>query len=337
MKNIFYKFDDNGESILCKMLESPNAEDRKMAKVALEAFVMKPQSKLLKIKKKIQAEGVSTDFQILTKDSFNVTVEEDNFDLGYERAFRDVPLGRGQDAWQIYNVVNGITFEKVEEGQRIPVKKISGTLVTAYVDYYGGALGFTDKMVRFRKVPMMLDMARLFRNKFWANKADNHYTLLAAASGTAITWQGAASDGQLRRDVLTINKAQFDLGNALKDKGYGDMATAPFIIYANPYDQDRIEAAFRAMTADLAPALATGQETARRRIDRVYTYNSNITSGTPLMLLPGQKSQKATAMEPTTYTRPQDLLTLNYTQSVWSIYGATVADTDQVVSFTLGS
>jgi hypothetical protein len=308
----------------------------------LQAFVNKPRTlvkkKIQAMRKQIQAVAVSTDFQILTKDAFNVTVEEDNFDLGYEPAFRQVTLGRGQDTWEIYNVVNGIHFFKVEEGQRIQVDEISGSLVRAAVDYYGGALGYTDRMIRYRKIPAMLDRAMLFRNKFWSNKADNHYLLLATAgaiAGQTTALQGAAADGSLRRNVKTINKAAFDLTDRLKDKGYGDMATAPLLMYANPFDEDAIEAAFRITTNAQGGAANSGEQITRRRIRRIYTYNSNIVSGSPLLVLPGQKIQKADAMQPTTFTAPKDPLTLNELQAVWAIYGAIVADSEQVQKLTL--
>ena len=153
------------------------------ALVAFQAFMQKPKKQVTKI----QASGVSTDFAILTKDAFNVTLATDNFDMGWERAFRQVTLGRGQDSWEIYDVANGITFSKVEEGQRIALDKLSGTKTTGYVDYYGGALGWTDKMIRFRRIPAMVDKALAFRNKFWTNKADNHYTLIAAAAAGNVT------------------------------------------------------------------------------------------------------------------------------------------------------
>jgi hypothetical protein len=316
-----------------------NAEASKMVMGAVQAFNLEP----IRNKQKtlgIQATGVSTDFSILTKDSFNVTLESDNFDLGWEQSFKQVTLGKGQDSWQIYNVENGITFQKVEEGQRIEMNKLSGTLLTAYVDYYGGALGWTDKMIRFRKVPAMVDMMEAFRNKFWTNKANNHYALLAATAALAANvdpYQGAAADGQLRRDVQTINFSAFNLGNVNKDKGYGDMANAPMVMYANPFDEDRIEAAFRATTANITSGgLNIGQQLTRRRIKRVYTYNTNISAGFPILVLPGNKIQKADAMQPTTYTAPIDPLTLNQYQAVWAIYGGIVADEDQCRTVTLG-
>jgi hypothetical protein len=325
--------------IKCKEKNQIDINEEKKFKTALQAFVMEPvqayKNRVKLLKKKIQAVGVSTDFEILTKDSFNITIESDNFDMGYEKAFRQVVLGERQDSWEIYNVANSLTFVKVEEGQRIEVAGLSGTNVLASVDYYGGAIGWTDKMIRYRKVPAMIEMAEVFRNKFWSNKADNHYALLAAAAALNVTpYAGAAADGQLQRDIQTINLAAFTLTDRLKDKGFGDMANAPLIMYANPRDKDRIGAAFRVTTASLATAGRTG-DMIGYNIDVIYTFNSNITAGSPILVLPGKKIQKADGMQPTVFNQEQDILTLNRVQAVWAIYGAIVSDTDQAEQLSL--
>jgi len=306
-------------------------------RVALQAFLMRPK---VEVRKRIQGlaaiklqaiTGVSTDFAKLVSDAFNVTIGADNFDLGYQRAFRDVPLGTRQDTWDIYDVQNGLTFRLVPEGDRIQVDSLSGSLVTAHVDYYGGALGWTDKMIRYRKVAAMVDMAQIFRNKFWSNKADNHYMLLATAAATAgqtTTYQGAAADGQLRRDILTINEAAFQLADRCKDKGYGDTASLPLVLYANPKDKGRILAAFAATTGQMTN-VAGGAVAIHWNITPIFTFNANIVADHPIIVLPGAKIQAAEDMPPTTFTAPKDPLTLNEVQSVWSIYGAVVADTDQ--------
>ena len=316
--------------------KSPNKIKEGNLKVALQAFVQKPKTLL---QKKIQAlgVGVSGDFAILTKDSFNITIEMDNFDLGFQRAFRAVTLGRGQDSWEIYNVGNSLEFTKVQEGQRIDVAGLNGTKVTGNVDYYGGAIGWTDKMIRFRKVPAMVQLAEIFRNKFFINKANNFYLLLATAAAlNPVAWQGVAADGQSRRDILTINECAFQLGNVNRNKGYGDMANAEMIIYANPRDENRIEAAFNIQTNAIVASSENGVSiTKTRRLARIYSYNLNIVSGFPLMVLPGRKLQMADAMQPTVYNQEQDALTLNRVQAVWAIYGGIAADTDQVFQFEL--
>jgi len=314
---------------------------RKGDKIASEKFLMALQGfmnqPVKRYQEKIQAFGVSTDFDQLTKDAFNVTVEEDNFDLKWEQAYRLVTLGKGQDAWEIANVENGITFNKVEEGERIEVNKISGTKITAYVDYYGGALGWTDRMIRHRKIPMMVDLAMAFRNKFYTNKADNHYALLAtAAAANVTTYQGAAEDGQLQRDIQTISQAAFNLTNRCKDKGFGDMASAQLVMYANPLDKRRINAAFRATTQAAASANVAIAQQVDYNINVQYTFNSFVTAGSPMLILPKNKIQRAEPMPPKTYNAPTDILTLNETQAVWAIYGAIVGDDDQAETITLG-
>jgi hypothetical protein len=82
------------------------ADERALAqcRVALQAFLNRPRAavrKQVQALRKVQAFGVSTDFEKLVSDAFNVTVEEANYDLGYQRVFRDVPLASGQDTWDI--------------------------------------------------------------------------------------------------------------------------------------------------------------------------------------------------------------------------------------------
>lgn len=311
-------------------VEQRNEEKIEKVCAALQAFLNRPKTLL---RKRIQAQhtgvSVSSDFPIITKDSFNVTIESQNFDMGYEKVFREIPLGENQDAWEIYNVANSLAFVKVEEGQRIDVAGHTGSKVTAYVDYYGGAIGWTDKMIRYRKVAAMLDLAETFRNKFWINKANNFYALIAAAAALNITpYQGVAADGQLQRDVQTINRAAYNLTNRCKNKGYGDTANVTLVMYYNPIDKDRILAAFSVTTGALAAAGRTGQ-TINYNIVPYPTYNQFISGRAPVLCLPGNKAQKAEGMAPTTYGPEMDLLSLNRVQSVWAIYGGVIADSDQ--------
>ena len=236
------------------------------------------------------------------------------------------------------DVQNGLSFRKIPEGGRIQVEGISGSLATVGTDYYGGAIGFTDKMIRFRKVAAMVQLATIFRNRFWENKADNYYLLLATAGALAanqIAQQGVAADGTARRNALTINLAAFTLGDRNKNKGYGNTAQTKLLIYANPRDEEAIDAAFTLTPQALVTARENGTAITSRQIQRVYTFNQYITAGSPLMVLPGQKIQKADAMMPTTFTAPIDPLTLNRVQAVWAINGGAVGDTEQIVQFPI--
>jgi hypothetical protein len=297
-------------------------------KGALQAFVAAPNKAL---KTKIQSVGVSTDVPRNFADTFSVSVESDYFDMGWKAAFKEVPIVEGQDFWEIYNVTNTLVFNKVPEGDRIKVDSIAATKATVYVDYYGGAIGWTDRMIRYRKVAAMVDLMSVFRNTFWADKANNMYTLLVAAgAGNVTPYGGAAADGQLFRDVTTINTAMNDVSFRNRNKGYGNTAQMPLIMYANPLDQARIERAFNT-TANLTDNKADA--ILKRTVNRIYTYF--VDSGSPLLVIPGNKSQVGEGMAPTSYVADQDVLTLNYVQAVWAIYGAAIGDTDVVQTVTL--
>ena len=112
------------------------------------------------------------------------------------------------------------------------------------------------------------------------------------------------------------------------------MADPGLLLYHNPLDKNRLLAAFNVTTAALANAGQTGQ-VVNYNIKLVPTFNTNISSGSPVLILPGRKIQKAEVMGPTVYNQEQDILTLNRVQAVWSIYGGIVADTDQAEQLTL--
>jgi len=312
-------------------------EDIKV-RAAIRDFVFgryeQTKSRIAALKSKVQSVAVSTDFPINITQMFNITDEKANYDMGYEAAFRDVPRDATKNFWEIVTSHPGLTFRRIPEGGRIRVEGMTGDLVYAYVDHYGGALGWTDAMIRWRQIALMYDRATAFRDAFFINKADNLYLLLATAASLHVTlWQAGAT--QLIRDLATLNLSSFNLGNVNKDKGYAVTGTTPFILYANPLDETRIEQAFAATNANLIMGGIAAAGMTGRPIRRVYTYNQFITARHPILVLPGQKIQKNEALAPTTYVAPEDILTLNRMTSVWSIYGAAVADDEQCMQINL--
>lgn len=313
------------------------SREKKLNEV-VQAFMLEPRIELKKIKEKIQAIGVSvtTDFQQVVNDAFNVTMQSQNYDMGWEPSFKLAPVAKGQDSWDIYDVANTINFIQMEEGQKLDCQGFTGTRTAGQVHYFGAAIGWTDAWMRFRKVAAMVDKAEAFRNQFWTSKANYHYALLAVAAALNITLtQGVAADGQLRQDVRTINQAIYNVTFRCRNKGYGDMANAPVIMYANRHDEERIEAAFRATTATLGAIANRGEAISTRRVSRIYTYNNNVIAGFPMIVIPENKIQRAEVMGPTIYNQEVDILTLNRVQAMWAIYGAIVADTDQCELITL--
>ena len=274
--------------------------------------------------------GTSTDFERVERQTMDLFIENDYFDNFWMAAFKEVTVAQGQDSWEIYNVENGITFRKVPEGDRIDVAGLKGTKETVYVDKYGGALGWTDEMIRFRKVPAMLDFMEMFRNKFFANKANNHYTLITAGFGGTTTYQGAATDTQASRDIATINQAAYEIGNAVKDKGY---TMGQYVLYLPESMRSRITTAINisGKQVTIPGALADGSimDTINYNVRPAFTFDSNLSGTTGYMVLPGNKIQRADVMQPTSYT-DMDILSFQNVQAVWAYYGAAVGDTDQI-------
>lgn len=298
----------------------------------IQAFIAKPGAIA---KKKIQAVAVSTDLVNSYGNAIDVITGAPNFDMGWEQAFKNITLMPGQDFWEIYDVTNGVTIKKIKEGGRVKIDKFEGASTLAYVDYYGGALGYTDKVVRFRKIQQMIDKAELFRNTYWVNKSNNHYVLLATAAAlNPLAWQGTGTN-TLTRDIATINRAAFNILNRVKDKGYDpNIAGAQLLLYYNPLDASRMLAALAATTAMLAQQGITGAAV-NFNVKPVQTFNQYIVSGHPIMVLPGHKIQKAEAMSLTDFPMPKDPFTLNEAVAFWAIYGAAVADTDQCERLSL--
>jgi hypothetical protein len=310
---------------------------------ALCAFMQEPKSVTRKIQafmqqqRKIQAVGASSDFDELLSNAFNVTTAMDYFDMFYEDAFREVTLGTNQDHWDVYTVTKALTFYKVPEGGRVKLDTLYGKRIAAYVDYYGGGLGFTDRMIRYRHIAAMVDIAAQFRNAFWKNKADNHYALLATAGAVNETTFDTSAYGDvaaaaihtiLWNTIKTINTAASALVERNKNKGYFTSPDVKLIMYARKQDQGQLSAAFAA--TGTSPQPANENLKVEWNIELKYTLNDNITIGKPILVLPGNKLQRADDMQPTTFVAPQDPLTLNQVQAVWAIYGAIIADTDQV-------
>jgi hypothetical protein len=338
------KVDKNGNNLFFQALEKAAVDKDKQSmekcKIALQAFIDKPRkkSKLVKTKltEKIQAFTVSTDLPFLTGEPFKHTHEENEYDMGYEMAFDNVPKVKGKRFWSWLTTQDALTVKKVPEGGRIDVVGASGDKVYFHCNKYGGALGWTYEAIEGREIMQLIRLARRFRSVQYETKSNIGYLLLqTAAASNPVTAYQTTGAGQLQNDILTINLAILTLTKRLKDKGYGDMANARVIIYAHRDLENRIGAALRATTNALATAGSSGQQITSRPIDIIYTYNSAISWDKPIVLVPKNGLMKMDYMLPTVMTDKQDILTLNIAQAVWADYGFGVGDTEQCQNFLM--
>jgi hypothetical protein len=307
---------------------------------SIQAFLYQVKKEDKASGRQIQAFSGSTDLPQLTKDVFNVTHQVNEFDLNWQRAFKGVPLEQGQLNWEITTVDSGLTFKEIPEGGKLEYKGIGGEKVTVDVLKYGAGLGLTWETIEGRKLYKFIDTMNDARSKLFNLWANVHYGLLAAASlvgaGQQIAWQGVATDTILSRDIATINKGAEDLGEVNKDKGFGDTANMPFLLYARPTLRSRINNALRVTSAEVNTGREPGASgtssvigTVTANVEPLYTFNASVLANKGLLVLPGNKIQNAAYMQERQLSR-EEQESLNKLIAVWTAFGATVADTDQV-------
>ncbi|HDL00810.1 MAG TPA: hypothetical protein ENH23_01075 [candidate division Zixibacteria bacterium] len=289
----------------------------------------------------IQAFSGSSDLPTLTKDVFNVTMAVNVFDSLWQNSFKGVPLMKGQLSWEIADVNTGFSFKLIPEGGKVEFYGISGSKTTVSIEKYGMGIGITWETIEGKKLYQFVDTMNATKaalNGLWA---DTHYGLLVAGAMTAVAWQGAVGDPILDRDIATLNKGYETIGAVCKNKGYGDMANAPMLIYAPPGLTARINHALRATSQDVArgraPSVAggVGGKTVDFPIKPYYTWNSALTANKGYMVVPGNKIQNSLYMQELALAE-KDITTLSELKTYWTAFGAVVADTDQLaeLSFT---
>lgn len=286
-------------------------------------------------KKIIQAFSGSTDLPKLTKDVFNVTMAMPIFDTFWQEAFKGIPLRKGQLEWEIADVEAGFAFDLIPEGGKVKFYSIAGSTASAKIAKYGMGVGITWEMIEGRKLYRYVEMMEAVRSALNTLWADTHYALLAtAALGAAVAWQGVATDPILERDTATINKGYETIGEACKDKGYGDTANAMMVMYASPSLKSRIMQAFRATSRDIvtgrqagASGSAAGQ-IIEYNVQPRFTWNANIPANKAVMVLPGNKVQNSVYLRELGLSE-QDIETLNELRTYWTAFGAIIGDADQ--------
>jgi hypothetical protein len=295
---------------------------------AIQAFTHYPATKRDEV---IQAFTVKGDMPELTTRLPYINIQTPNYDMNYELAFRmatlDVINGVSKLSWEIVTGTDTIVFDEMAEGQSPIISSAAGTLQRVTCTRKSGALGWTEELIRDRAINTLVQRAELFRAKFYQDKANRHYSVLntAGTAGGSISWQTTTETVgvTLDRDRKSINEAAYQIANAVKDKGYGDSANAQFILYVNPIMRSRMTNAFSQQSVVNANRIEWN-------VTPVYTFNSEMPTNSAygIMVLPGNKIQRADAMAPTTFLKA-DVASMTYVEYVHAFYGAVAADTDQ--------
>lgn len=283
----------------------------------------------LENKKTIQAFQGSSALPQLTKDVFDNTMAVDNQDLLWQNAYKSIKLKKGQLSWEITDTATSIVFREIPEGGKVDFEKLSGAKVVIDVLKYGAGLGVTWETIEGRKLYKFVEQMESARAALYKIWSDTHYGAIATAStSNQVTWQGAGTDRIIDRDILTLNEGTNQCGTANKDKGYGDMANASYILYAQPAMRARINAALKATYTETTRAGLQG-EIIDYNIMPFYTYNASILANKAVLVLPGRKIQNSIYLREMGLSKKQ-IESLNELRTYWTAFGNTVGDTDQV-------
>ncbi|MCK5609601.1 hypothetical protein KAR91_47440 [Candidatus Pacearchaeota archaeon] len=318
-----------------KIILENHSEQSKVFTKGIQAFIHGAGKE--ENKKVIQAFTGSADLPVLTKDVFNVTNQVNNYDLLWQESFKGITLNQGQLSWEIATITSGSEFRLIPEGGKVEFESYEGTKITVDIQKYGMGIGITWETIEGRKLYRFIDQMEQVRSKLYGLWADVHYGLLATAGATnQIAWQGVATQSTVDRDIQTINKGYEDLGEDVKDSGYGDTANARMLIYASPKLKARIEQALRstdrgagAKSSGIAATAGDSGQVVQYNVDSRYSWNSAIPANKALLVLPGNKIQNSVYLSSKELSK-EEMESLNQLRSYWTAFGAAIGDNDQV-------
>lgn len=268
-----------------------------------------------------------------------------NYDDRYLYAFSQVQFDPNRDFIEILDVDNLISFDKIEEGGRVNIYRLGGSVGIVKAVTYGAGLGWTYDLLEDRKFGLIVQIAERFRDAWYHRLSRVHYTLLAEAgydpnnanAGATVPFAGPVTDPDALRVIKTIDTAAQLIGNAIKDLGIvPDPAIANCIVYCNPRHYTRILNAVRPVSGFLSNSYAT----IVRDIQVYPTYNLIRANGTAyssddiIVVVPGGKNVTATKLPPTEYTR-QDIETFSTITTVRARIAAAIGEPKQVVRATI--
>jgi len=256
------------------------------------------------------------------------------YDDGWEQIFtvRDY-TNSDRPGFEIFTGQDGLTFEVVPEGQKAKVYAMSGTKDTVYFEKIGGGLGWTGEALDDQDYWTLDNTIVAFRNKWYAARAETAYALIEAlASGYNITWQAAvptslaSTDANYTaiRDINTINKAGYEILNAVKDSGYGITPSTPVVLLYPLALAARIRRALTVQNWGLSGEFPGVQ------FNVIPIPTLSLTSTTSYYVaLPGNKLVWGDRMNLTVFDE-FDPASYSYVKYGWGRYGGAIGDSNQL-------
>lgn len=282
----------------------------------------------------VQAFGTSQDFPtsiLEVLDKYHLTTY---FDRGYEDVFDMMDMrNSNRNGFDILDVQSGLAFEKVPEGMKAKLYKMSGTKVTVTLDMYGGGLSWSRRLFDDKEYWTIEDNAIEFRNEAYQSKAQDFYDLIEAVAATYdLTWQavtGAIPNTNENyvpiRDVNTINKACENILLRCRNLGMGVTPSTQFIILAPIQLVGRIRRALDIVQQPFASSTTQLNYNVKPTYTLMFT-----TTDVFYVILPKKKLKGANRMDLTVFS-DFDIEAYADIAVGWQRYGGAIGEIKQIV------
>ena len=268
--------------------------------------------------------------------TYSVFADAKYSDESWRAAFSPVELTAGTDTWEIHQIDNPVTWQKIGEGGQVRAQSLTSEKATYGVDDYATELAFTYRMMRGRVLYQFIAALNLARDSYLATLSEAHYAVLATASitgtGAQVAWQGVSADSQIDRDIATINAGLSKIATDLKDVAPGLM-NARYLLYVPEALEERAIVTLRARTADLVSGRSggIGGPPVKRSLAIAPTLSDQVPANRGLLVFPGRKLQAANdGTDLDTYSEV-DGKTRSLIRQFWATWGIAAADSRQVV------
>jgi hypothetical protein len=300
---------------------------------ALQHFLRLPDEKGSPVRTALQHLAIKGDFPAEILQILEKYHAVPFYDLGYEQIF-DIKdfTGTTESGFEILDVEDGLTFNKVQPGDKAKVYGMKGSKVSVTFDMYGGGLQWLRTLIDDRKYWTLEDNAIAFRNKAYYSRASNFYALIEAVSSAEnVDWQ--AVDGAIPntdpayipiRDANTINLACGTILSDLKDKGMGVTPQSQFILLSDVTYKSRTERAL----AYLQQAFSGSQKLVQFSITPQYTLMLQ-TPSVYYVILPKGKLKGGNRMDLTVFDQ-FDIMSYADVMVGWMRYGGAIGEVNQV-------
>lgn len=328
-----------------RMTGSKNPEEMKKGRTFINSlfqhYTQRPERKikaqLQAFKKQLQAfNNITTkeDLPVLLQNASKIFIDSNQtVDEFWRNLFEEVPNDPKVDFFEIYDITSGSTFKKMKEGEKVEIFGVSGSNVKVPIERFGGALGFTDDVIRYRKIWQVFDKSKKFRYDYYKTRSDVFGGLINAAvvsngSGYRQAYDTTGAN-QLEKDINTLNAAGQKMKAKLAGKPYANLTNPTFylVFKDNAGLRGRLNKVFKAVQS------TSNSYTLDWNIIPMPTENLSVSTTNDLyarLIFPNEKLQWTNQSELENYN-VADFETLTYAMIYYSWMGAVVGDTDQIL------